>query len=90
MLTPIGSDPSEWQGKYIKFHLSEEQTKSGKTQIWNVTAKADDFTLGQVRWFARWRKYSFFPAPDCVFEETCLGDIGDFLKWATHSHKHGV
>ncbi len=89
MLTAIGSDPSEWEGKYIRFSLSEDQPKSGRTNIWEVIAKAGGF-LGQIRWFARWRKYSFFPAPDCVFEEVCLGDITDFLKWATHSHKHGV
>lgn len=88
MLTAIGSDPSGWEGKYIRFYLSEDQPNK-KTHVWEVTAKAGGF-LGQVRWFGRWRKYSFFPAPDCVFEETCLGDIAEFLKWATHSHKHGV
>lgn len=88
MLLPIGSDPSSWDGKYIQFRLSSEQPE-GKTSVWDVTAKDGDF-LGKVKWFARWRKYSFFPAPGCVFEETCLGDIADFVKWATHSHKHGV
>lgn len=90
MLTPVGSDPASFDGKYIRFHLSNEETKSRKTQIWEVTAKADGFTLGQVRWFARWRKYSFFPADKCVFEENCLGDIAEFIKWATHTHKHGL
>ena len=55
MLTPVGSDPSEWEGKYIRFYLSEDQPNK-KTQI----------------------------------EEVCLGDIAEFLKWATHSHKHGI
>ena len=89
MLTAIGSDPSEWKGTYIKFSLSREQPESGETSVWDVTAKAGEF-LGEVRWFPKWRKYSFFPAPVCVFEEVCLGDIGDFLKWATDAHEHGV
>jgi len=88
MLKAVGSDPSEWEGKYIRFQLSGDQPK-GKTSVWDVVAKAGDF-LGKVKWFGRWRKYSFFPAADCTFEETCLGDIADFLKWATHTHKHGV
>ena len=88
MLTAVGSDPSEWEGKYIRFSLSEDQPK-GKTHIWDVTAKAGDL-LGKVRWFGRWRKYSFFPATNCIFEDICLRDIAEFLKWATHSHKHGV
>ncbi len=90
MLTAVGSDPSEFDGKYISFRLSDEQTESGKTQIWEVTARADGYNLGQVRWFARWRKYSFFPVGGCVFEENCLGDIAEFIKWATHTHKHGL
>ncbi len=89
MLTPLGSDPSEWEGKYIRFRLWDDQPNKKKTHVWQVMAKAGGF-LGQVRWFSRWRKYSFFPAPDCVFEETCLGDIADFIKWATRSHKHGL
>ena len=90
MLTSVGSDPSYWEGKYIRFSFNGETSESGKTQIWEVTAKSDGFNLGQVRWFGRWRKYSFFPAPECVFEETCLGDVAEFIKWATHTHKHGL
>jgi len=88
MLTATGSDPSEWEGEYIKFSLTEYQPK-GKTHVWEVRAKTGDF-LGDVKWFGRWRKYSFYPAPNCTFEEVCLGDIVEFLKWATHSQKHGI
>ncbi len=89
MLNPVGSDPANWEGKYISFSLIDGDEPDRKTHIWGVTAKAGGF-LGEVKWFSRWRKYSFYPEPGCVFEEVCLGDIADFLKWATHSHKHGV
>ena len=47
MLTAVRSDPSDWEGKYIRFSLSEDQPNK-KTHIWEVTAKAGGF-LGQVR-----------------------------------------
>ena len=93
MLKSLGSDPSEWEGDYIRFSLQDTGVqKEGEDPqtTWQVTAKKDGFTLGEVKWFARWRKYVFCPAPDCLFEEVCLGDIADFLKWATEVEKTGL
>jgi hypothetical protein len=42
-----------------------------KTKIWrvrNTTLRSD---LGLIRWFGRWRQYSFFPGAELVFEKTC-------------------
>lgn len=89
MLKGVGSDPSDFDGEYISIRFYENP-KSRKTHIWQVTAKKDNSLLGALKWFSRWRKYAFFPEPDCVFEEVCLGDIAEFLKWATHTHRHGL
>lgn len=35
--------------------------------------------LGQVKWYPGFRKYSFFPSSDIVFEQQCLKDIASFL-----------
>jgi len=83
----VGSDPAEFEGTHIAFRLDERAGAPGrKTMIWNISAKAGD-QLGQVGWFARWRKYCFFPAPNCVFEETCLLDIAQFIIERTAEHK---
>ena len=89
MIKSVGSDPASWEGNYIRFELSAYPPENKKTQVWIINSKKGDY-LGEVKWFSRWRKYSFFPAPDCIFEEVCLGDIADFLKWATDAHKNGV
>ena len=91
MLKSIGSDPANWEGEYIRFsYINNEDDPNRKTDIWEVVAKKDGALLGEVKWFGRWRKYSFFAAPECIFEEVCLGDIADFLRWATDAEKHGV
>jgi hypothetical protein len=73
--------------KYIKFkHVG--YSKSGKTKNWKVLTTDDsDFLLGIVGWFARWRKYSFYPTPHSVFEQTCLRDIATFCENETKKHK---
>ena len=56
-----------------------EVGSTGKTWIFNVNAKEGGSNLGQIRWFGRWRKYSFFPNAETVFERQCLRDIAQVL-----------
>ena len=53
------------------------------TEIFEISTADRTQLLGQVRWFPRWRKYSFFPRPDRVFESSCLRDIADFCERET-------
>lgn len=68
---------------YIDF-LGPVPSASGKTEQWEVVAKDGGPTLGEVKWFGRWRKYAFFPAPDCVFEQDCLRVIAGFCEEKTN------
>lgn len=68
--------------KYIRFAFIN-QSDSGKTKIWEVMTVDGQTVLGSVKWFGRWRKYSFAPASDTVFEEQCLRDIADFCQEQT-------
>jgi hypothetical protein len=76
-----------WEGTYVRFDYTTD-SKSGKTEIWTVFPK-DDLTdyLGTVQWMARWRKYAFYPNPETVYEETCMGDISTFIKILTYRHR---
>jgi hypothetical protein len=58
---------------------------TGKTLVWDVTAKDGGLRLGEVKWFGRWRRYAFFPS-DCVFEHQCLRELADFLEARTREH----
>ncbi len=56
------------------------------TEIWEVRTTDGNQLLGEVRWFARWRRYSFFPQGGCVLEATCLRDIANFCERETQEH----
>jgi len=36
--------------------------------------------LGIIEYYSAWQKYIFEGAPHCVFDESCLLDIVDFLR----------
>jgi hypothetical protein len=55
-------------------------SKTGKTSIWDVENSKDGRSVGAIKWFGKWRKYAFYPAPDCVFEQVCLREIAGFLE----------
>jgi hypothetical protein len=72
------------EGTHIKF--IEAQPKP-KTKVWWVVSKYGDSPLGTIAWFSRWRKYSFFPKADTVYEWVCLREIADFCMKQTKEHK---
>lgn len=57
-----------------------------KTDVWNVLTN-DEAELGQVRWFGRWRGYTFQPHPDTIFNHRCLTDLAAFLADVNMRHR---
>lgn len=72
--------------KWIKM-VEETPPVPRKTKIWYVENVDVSVVIGQVRWYNSWRRYAFFPAPECVFEQDCLRDIADFVEAETAKHK---
>ncbi len=55
--------------KVETFITFAEGSPNPSTKTWDVFAKQGNLRLGEVRWFGRWRCYSFMPVPDTVFEQ---------------------
>jgi len=60
---------------------------SRKTEIWEIRAVAGGATLGEVRWFARWRQYVFAPAVNTVWNPDCLNEVSRFVVKCTVDHQ---
>ena len=90
MLTRI-EDSSFTQGTHIYFrnlgHMNGSRGYQRKTNIYDVCATGDNFLLGQIKWFSRWRKYVFEPSVNTIYEETCMRDISQFIEEETKSQK---
>ncbi len=68
----------------IKFF---DKSPSGKTGIYEVKANRNQALLGYVKWFGRWRQYTFFPERETVFNPVCMREIADFCQYATERHR---
>lgn len=64
--------------KWINFSM-EYNSGIKKTDTYLIETKDGQKCIGQIRWYAPWRKYSFFPNPNTVFENDCLRDIVKFI-----------
>ena len=71
---------------YIRFEMNPQDARK-KTLTWTVYTLDEWLQLGQVKWYAPWRKYCFFPASVTVWEEKCLNEISDFIFTHTEAHK---
>jgi len=51
----------------------------GVTKVFKCMNSEYGSFLGTVKWYGAFRKYSFFPNDNIVFETQCLKDIANFL-----------
>ncbi len=67
--------------------LDFRETKdTGRTKVWAVSSVGHH--LGEVRWFAGWRRYTFVPTATVdadggvrtvLFDAECLRELADFM-----------
>lgn len=85
------ADSSFTQGTHIYFrnlgHMNGSRGYQRKTNIYEVYAKGDNFLLGRIAWFSRWRKYVFEPYENTIYEETCMREISQFIEEETKAQK---
>ena len=72
--------------KWIDIH---EITANTKTKQFAVSTK-DGQPLGEIRFFPRWRKYSFYPYSQTIYEADCLRDIANFCQARTSDWREEV
>jgi hypothetical protein len=60
---------------------------TGKTLKFDVVTKDFPSTIGEIKWYAPWRKYSFFPSANTVFEVDCLKDIVSIISELMEARK---
>jgi len=69
--------------KYISFRVIEEKPK---TKVWGCFSKHGD-KLGEVRWYAGWRQYCYFPEIGTIYSSGCSTDIAHFTNQVQIGHR---
>ncbi len=71
--------------KFLSFH--EDGTIPGGTTLFVRVMTADGRgLLGTIRWFAAWRRYTFYPFSDTLFDAGCLREVADYLEKMMQDH----
>jgi hypothetical protein len=73
------------KGTYLVFYNSGPR-KGQKTNVYDVYA-GTSVKLGLIKWYAPWRKYSYFPNLNTVYEQVCLREIAEFCEIETRKRK---
>jgi hypothetical protein len=71
--------------KWIKF-VEKEIPGNKKTLSWYVENTKSGTVVGWVHWHTGFRKYSFYPEDNMVFDVGCLRAIADFCDEKTKTH----
>jgi hypothetical protein len=66
-------------GRFIHVNFTLKEMK-GKTKVWTCRSNYNDHILGEVAWYAPWRKYCFFPNENTLFDHLCLNEIHFFVS----------
>lgn len=80
-----------WFGKKIR--TGADLRANTKTDCWCVVPKGNldmHTRLGEIRWFARWRKYCYFPGAATVYDANCLREIAGFCEQQTKEHYDAI
>jgi len=59
---------------------------TGRTWVYYIRDNRDR-VLGQIRWFGKWRQYTFYPEPGTIWNDSCLKDIQHFLAELKEARK---
>ncbi len=63
--------------KFLNFeHVGNSE--SGKTKVFSVQNKAGG-VLGNIKYYAPWRRYCFIPEDGTLYDAACLSDIQNFI-----------
>ena len=88
MNNPIKHDLFSCSRNYLDFKLAKNQNPS--SWVVNVYAKGENLLLGTIKWYWRWRQYSFFTVEDRVFEKKCMADITEMMRRLNVIQRAGI
>jgi hypothetical protein len=67
--------------------LASGCSASGLTSIWEVRSAHTDILLGNIAWYAPWRRYTYQDKGQNIYDATCFREIADFLDTQMEARK---
>jgi hypothetical protein len=74
------------ESRYLDFVMLPA-VEGRKTRVVEVRSKRSGDLLGTIKWFGRWRQYTFWPEPETIFNAECLTDVETALGRLNDAHR---
>ena len=66
---------------YLQFVLVPRLNSDKRTTYkYTIHSTHDETFLGNIEWKTGWRRYTFHPSVNSIFDASCLNEIYDFLN----------
>ena len=83
MINGVVNTNNDWSGKWLLFRDTGKLKPGATTHVWTVEGLDTRIPLGIIRWWAAWRKYTYLPLPNLVFDSGCLNELAEFCEMQT-------
>jgi len=62
---------------YIEYMLTGTKPK---TNVYTIFSKSSGDRLGEIKWYAPWRQYCFFPDEETIWAKGCLNEVNFLIE----------
>lgn len=73
--------------EFLRFERDLPAERGKKTQVWEVISARHGYRLGEIRWYGRWRQYTFRPEPETIWNSGCLKQLQSFVSTLNVQHR---
>jgi hypothetical protein len=65
--------------RFIRIQQSDNEMFEGHP-VFRIYNRKSGAQLGIISWYKPWKEYVFSSQPECVFNNSCLRDVLDFIE----------
>ena len=76
-----------FEGQKSRLRFVEGITPKKVTKEWSVWLHSGDVFLGEIKWYAPWRRYVFYTSPGTLYDASCLFELSMFCWDQTAARK---
>lgn len=73
-----------YTGKY--FFITRQILPKRKTPIYYIF-EFNGVCIGEIRWYASWRKFCFYPYDDTIWDTKCLNSVIEYIDNINEEYK---
>ena len=86
-ISPKNTDVNDivYKGKY--FSITKVVQYKRKTAIYYIWG-FNGVCIGEIKWYAPWRKFCFHPYNETVWSNDCLINVIDFVATVNHEYSN--